>query len=91
MLNSLPHNPFWAGLLKEFLELHTSSPLSPLPLKVGPSIAARGSGEALKFRKRRLPQWVWAEPSRQTHFLTQVSALENASGDIFGSKLMLLV
>jgi len=32
-----------------------------LPLEVGPSIAARGFGGALK-----LPQRVWAKPGRQT-------------------------
>jgi len=36
-------------------------PTLPYPLEVGPYIAARGSGGALK-----LPQREWAEPSRQT-------------------------
>jgi len=35
----------------------------PLPLEIGPHIAARGSGGALK-----LPQRMWAEPGRQTVF-----------------------
>ena len=52
--------------LSPFLSLHLSFPsrsLSslPSPLQVGPLIAARESGGALK-----LPQWVRAKPGRQT-------------------------
>jgi len=53
-----------------------SSP--PLPLEVGPHVAARGSGAVLK-----LPQRVQAEPSRQTHFGAFLAKIKASGGSNF--------
>ena len=55
---SFPSPPFPPPL--QFLPL-PPPPFPPFPLEVGPLVAARGSGGALK-----LPQRVRAEPGRQT-------------------------
>jgi len=61
-LTSLPFPPLLSlpSIPSLFAFLLSSS---PFPLEVGPPIAARGSGGALKLSQR-----VWAEPGRRTVF-----------------------
>jgi len=71
--------------LHSFFPYTLSSPILPLPLEVGPYIAARGSGERLSF-----PVGSGAEPRPQKQFWHIWSPVKASGGKDLGSSCYML-